>query len=153
MTTLEQQYVHQLFSLNCDSRSAISDLTGIEKFTELTSFSASLTKAASLNPLAAITENLTTLNFRNGELHSDLSVFAQLSNLTWLLTSNVLIDAKQLISISKNPSRQYLFLYNSGITDITPIMDMTTLLSISINDTSDSKTAKLSQILACPKPL
>jgi len=141
-----EQYVHNLLTLNCADTASITDLRGIEQLSELNSFSASLSASASLNPLAALAEKLTTLNFRNGALHSDLSVFSELNNLTWLLTSNILIDEKQLDAISKNTSLQYLFLENSGITDITPIMDMASLLSISMNDSSNSESVKLSTL-------
>ena len=114
---------------------SISDLTGVEKATNLTRLSLGHNSISDISHLADLT-NLTGLSLDNNSI-SDISHLADLTNLTWLwLGHNSISDISHLADLT-NLTR--LSLWQNSISDISHLADLTNLtwLGLSGNSISD----------------
>ncbi len=130
----------------------ISDLTGIEYFSNLQQLDLSDNHISDLTPLA----NLTNLNVLR-LYHNEITDITPLANLTQLVSLDlgdnqitqvdVLVNLVNLveISISMNPitditpvsylsNLSLLYMYDMGISDLSPIANLTNLNSLMLND-------------------
>ena len=124
----------------------ITDLTGLEFATNLTSLNLGPEKVANewrnsnavkdLSPLAGLTQ-LTLLHLPGNSI-SDISAVAGLTNLTWLnLWGNSISDISPVVGLTKLTD---LYLGDNNISDLSPLAGLTNLtrLSLSYNSISDS---------------
>ena len=119
------------------SPGAITDLTGLENATNLTTLNLSRNAISDLSPLAALT-NLTSLTLRDNDISiSDISALKTLTNLTSLdLLVNDISDVTPLKNLTK---LTFLLLGSNDISDVTPLKNLTKLTTLNLydNDISD----------------
>ncbi len=107
----------------------ISDLTGLEFATNLTSLYLWNNQITDLSPLAGLT-NLTNLNLYNNSI-TDLSPLAGLTKLNGLgLNKNQIADIAPLADLTNLTN---LNLYNNSITDLLPLAGLTKLTNLDLN--------------------
>ena len=120
---------------NADSSIKITDITGIENFTNLTTLYLSRNSISDISALSGLT-NLTTL-YLSGNSINDIGALSGLTNLTYLyLYDNNISDISALSGLT-NLTRLHLT-YNS-ISDISALSGLTNLtdLHLSYNDIED----------------
>ena len=126
----------------------ISDLTGLEHATNLTSLDLGTenvegqgrpinsNSVSDLSPLAGLT-NLTWLRLRNNSI-SDISALSGLTNLTWLnLGGNLMIS--DISALSGLTNLEILWLYGNSLSDLSPLAGLTNLAQLTLwfNSISD----------------
>ena len=142
----------------------ISDLTGLEKATNLRTLglgSNSISDISHLSDLANLTwlglesnsisdishlsdlTKLTSLNLFGNSI-SDISHLSDLTTLTWLnLSNNSISDISALSGLTKLTS---LYLYSNSISDISHLSDLTTLTQLDLQNNSISDISHLSDL-------
>jgi len=113
----------------------ITDLSGIEYCTNLTTLNLQRNKISDFSPLASLT-NLTWLKLRRNQI-SDISPLTSLTNLVWLdIRGNQISDISPLASLTSLTS---LNLWDNQISDISPLASLTNLteLYLYMNQISD----------------
>ena len=109
---------------------SISDLSGLEFCTGLTSLNLDTNQVSNIDPLAGLT-NLTRLFLYFNEL-SDLSPLANLSNLEELgLDSNQITDIGPLAGLT---NLAYLLLVGNQVSDVNPLAGLVNLDSVDLRN-------------------
>ena len=112
----------------------ISDLTGLEHATQLSTLSFEDNNLRDITPLAQLTQ-LTELNLRRNNI-SDITPLTQLTQLTKLnLTSNNISD---LTPLSELTQLKELYISGNKIKDLTPLTPLTQLVKLIIADNNIS---------------
>ena len=138
-----------LTGMSCTSAN-ISNLGGLESFTNLTNLALNYNQITDLTPVSALTK-LTDLDFSNNQV-SDLSPLASMTGLVAIAgRSNQISDLGPLSSLT---NVTWLSLYDNSIVDLAPLASLSKLavLAIPNNEVSDltplSGLAELSQLYA-----
>ncbi len=147
----------------------ISDLTGLEHATQLSTLSFENNNLRDITPLAQLTQ-LTELNLRRNNI-SDITPLTQLTQLTKLnLTSNNISDLtplseltqltelyisgnkiKDLTPLTQLTELPKLILADNNISDITPLAQLTQLTELNVYDNNISNITPLAQLTQLPK--
>lgn len=148
ITQADMETLTNLFSVNSPdpdhvSTGTVSDLTGLEFATNLTSLVLYGNGISDISPLAKLV-NLTSLDL-DGNRISDISPLAKLVNLTSLsLAGNDISDISPLANLVKLETLYlgdgvYGLFGGNDISDISPLAELINLkiLSLSLNDISD----------------
>ena len=121
----------------------ITDLTGLEFATNLTTLWLDGGEIRDVSPLAELT-NLTTLKVVNGKL-SDVSPLAGLTNLTELwLFENEISDVSPLAGLTNLTE---LWLGGNQLTDVSPLTGLTNLTGLSLSDNNISDMSPLASLI------
>lgn len=113
-----------LTKLDCSIRD-ISDLTGLEAFTNLTSFTAPYNKITNIAPVASLTK-LTYLDFGDNPGITSLAPLSGLTELDEMILTRTGPHA-DLTPLKPLKKLRLLSLYDTGISDITPLADLDNL--------------------------
>ena len=126
------QFATQLTSLSLDNNN-ISDITPLAGLTQLTVLYLDRNNISDITPLAGLTQ-LTGLDLnRNSNNISDITPLAGLTQLTWLvLAYNNISDITPLAGLTQLTS---LWLADNNISDITPLAGLTQLTSLALRTT------------------
>ena len=129
-----------LTSLNASSKS-ITDLSGLEWFTDLTNLSLHSNQISDLTPLKCLT-NLRLLDLRYNNLISDISPLAAMTEMTQLyLTRNQITDISHLAGMTKLTE---LWLDSNLISNISYLSAMTELRHLFLGSNQITDTSALS---------
>ena len=120
----------------------ISNLTGLERATNLTTLVLSGYSISDISPLAGLTQ-LTTLKLSSGSI-SDISPLAGLTNLTRLeLSSPVISDLSDISPLTGLTNLKTLVLENNSTADISPLAGLTNLTTLYLYNNSISDISPL----------
>ena len=112
----------------------ISDLTGLESATNLTSLTLHSNNISDISAVAGLT-NLTSLTLYNNNI-SDISVVAGLTNLTFLsLWDNNISDISAVAGLT---NLTFLSLWDNNISDISAVAGLTNLKTLELGDNNIS---------------
>ncbi len=121
---------------------AITDISGLESFTNLESLDLSFHAISDVSPLAGLAK-LTSLSL-GGNPITDISPLAGLTNLQVLILSNC--AAQDYSPLAKLVNLQFLMLDNSSITDLLPLGSLTSLKYLYLANSPVSDYAPLAEI-------
>ena len=118
--------LHDLSELRLTDN-AIGDITALGELRQLDSLRLPANAITDIEPLRALS-GLSHLHLRSNEI-SDLSVLSAMPSLTWLnLVDNPIESIEELRGISLTT----LYLDETPVSDLSPLADMTTLLSLCV---------------------
>ena len=121
-------------------RAGISDLTGLQHATNLTTLVLTYNQLSDISALAGLT-NLTQLWLNDTERISDISALANLTNLTWLtLSVNQISDISALANLTNLTT---LWLVVNQISDISALANLTNLTHLYLRDNQISDISEL----------
>ena len=129
--TITNAHMSRLTGLYATER-GITDLTGLESATNLSTLVLDSTKIADISPLSGLT-NLLGLWLSDTKI-ADISPLSGLTNLSTLDLRNTNITAIDSLSGLTNLSR--LYLGGTDITDISPLSGLTNLSNLELNGTN-----------------
>ncbi|MDD4606867.1 MAG: leucine-rich repeat domain-containing protein, partial [Patescibacteria group bacterium] len=133
--------VNGLTTFDASGRS-ISNITGMEYFTSLTSLHLGSNQISDISPLSALT-SLTQIDLWSNQI-SNLSSLSGLTSLTSLeLSYNQISNLALLSSLTLLP---YLRLYGNQISDITPLSSLTSLTVLELGSNQISNLTGLSTL-------
>ncbi|MBC1904737.1 KxYKxGKxW signal peptide domain-containing protein, partial [Listeria innocua] len=125
-----QDDLNTITSLNQYSSSNISDLSGMEHFTNLSNLVLNGGQISDISALSGLT-SLTSLQLNNNEI-SDISALSGLTNLTSLqLNNNEISDISALSGLT---NMSWLYLNNNQISDISALSGLTNMSWLYLNN-------------------
>jgi hypothetical protein len=137
-----QSDFQHVYDLDASSRN-ISNLTGLEYFTDLVALNLSGNQITDVTPLASLTK-LPYLYLENNRI-SDISPLASMTGLTTIyLENNQISDISPLASLTNLES---LWINNNQISDISPLLNLSKLTWLEL---SDNRISDISTLVAIP---
>jgi len=120
----------------------ITDLSGLEAFTNLESLDLSQNAVSDISPLAGLTK-LTALSLAGNPV-TDVAPLAKLTNLKLLILSNC--QAQDYSALANLTNLQVLLLDNSTISDVSPLASLTNLQTLYIDNSRAEDLSSLENI-------
>ncbi len=120
----------------------ITNLSGLEAFTNLISLDLSQNAVSDISPLAGLTR-LTALSLAGNPV-TDVAPLAKLTNLKLLILSNC--QAQDYNALSNLTNLQVLYLDNSTISDVSPLASLTNLQTLYLDKSTIEDISSLENI-------